>query len=124
MIVACPKGVPERALRTVRDAGARVIRLPARGGTVRAHHFLAALGSEGVTSLLVEGGGRVAGWLAGEGAVDRYVVFVAPLLLGDGIRAITGWACRTPSSGKRLVFTSIRRVGPDLEITAEPTSLE
>ena len=124
LIVACPKGVPERDLRAVRNAGARVIRLPARGGTVRAHHFLAALGSEGVTSLLVEGGGRVAGWLAEEGAVDRYVVFVAPLLLGEGIRAITGWACRAPSSGKRLAFTSVRRVGPDLEITAEPVPAE
>ena len=120
VIVACPKGVPERDLRAARDAGARVLRLPARGGIVRAGHFLAALGSEGVTSLLIEGGGRVAGWLAGEGVVDRYVVFVAPLLLGEGVRAIAGWTCRAPSSGKRLVFTSVRRVGPDLEITAEP----
>jgi diaminohydroxyphosphoribosylaminopyrimidine deaminase/5-amino-6-(5-phosphoribosylamino)uracil reductase len=73
-----------------------------------------------VTSLLVEGGGRIAGWLASEGAVDRYVVFVAPLLLGEGIRAVAGWASRSPSSGKRLAFTSIRRIGPDLEIIAEP----
>src|SRR3989304_4883576 len=59
------------------------------GGAAGGRIFLAVLGSEGVTSLLVEGGGRVAGWLAEEGAVDRYVVFVAPLLLGEGIRAIT-----------------------------------
>jgi diaminohydroxyphosphoribosylaminopyrimidine deaminase/5-amino-6-(5-phosphoribosylamino)uracil reductase len=120
VIVACPRGVPERDVRTVREAGGRVLFLPARGGTVRAQDFLAALGSEGVTSLLVEGGGRIAGWLVAEGAVDRYVVFAAPLLLGEGIRAVSGWASRTPSSGKRLAFTSVRRVGPDLEITAEP----
>ena len=81
--------------------------------------FLAALGAEGVTSLLVEGGGRIAGWLAAEGAIDRYVVFVAPLLLGEGIRAVSGWASRSPSSARRLAFTSVRRVGPDIEITAE-----
>ncbi|HEX7578868.1 MAG TPA: dihydrofolate reductase family protein, partial [Thermoanaerobaculia bacterium] len=91
-----------------------------RGGAVRARDFLAALGAEGVTSLLVEGGGRIAGWLAAEGAIDRYVVFVAPLLLGEGIRAVSGWASRSPSSARRLAFTSVRRVGPDIEITAEP----
>ena len=123
VIVVCPKGVPERDVRAVENAGGRVLRLPARGGTVRARDFLAALGSEGVTSLLVEGGGRIAGWLAAEGAIDRYVVFVAPLLLGEGIRAVSGWAGRSPSSGKRLAFTSVRRVGPDVEITAEPAPL-
>jgi diaminohydroxyphosphoribosylaminopyrimidine deaminase/5-amino-6-(5-phosphoribosylamino)uracil reductase len=120
VIVACPKGVPERAMRVVRDAGAVVLRLPARGGAVRARDFLAALGAEGVTSLLVEGGARTAGWLASEDAIDRYVVCVGPLLLGEGIRAVAGWASRSVSSGKRLAFTSVRRVGPDIEITAEP----
>ena len=124
VIVAVPKGVPERDVRAVREAGAVVLRLPARGGAVRSRDLLAALGAEGVTSLLVEGGARTAGWLASDGAIDRYVVFVAPLLLGEGIRALEGWASRSPASGKRLVFTSVRRVGPDIEITAEPTSLE
>jgi len=119
VIVACLKDVPERDVRAVRDAGGRILRLPARRGTVRARDFLGALGAEGITSLLVEGGGRTAGWLVSEGAVDRYVVFVAPLLLGEGVRAVSGWASRSPASGKRLAFTSVRRVGPDLEITAE-----
>jgi diaminohydroxyphosphoribosylaminopyrimidine deaminase/5-amino-6-(5-phosphoribosylamino)uracil reductase len=87
---------------------------------VRARDFLDALGAEGVTSLLVEGGARTAGWLASQDAVDRYVVCVGPLLLGEGIRAVAGWASRSVSSGKRLAFTSVRRVGTDIEITAEP----
>ena len=124
VIVACPNSVPERDVRTVREAGGTVLRLPARDGAVRARDFLAALGAEGVTSLLVEGGGRTAGWLVAEGAIDRYVVFVAPLLLGEGIRAVSGWASRSPTEGKRLAFTSVRRVGPDLEITAEPVDAE
>lgn len=119
MIVAVPKGVPESDLRLVRDAGAVVLRLPLRGGAVRASDLLVALGGEGVTSLLVEGGARTAGWLASEGAIDRFVVFVAPLLLGEGIRAVSGWARRSPTFGPRLAFTSVRRVGPDIEITAE-----
>jgi len=120
VIVACPANAGRRDAEALRSLGARLLPLPSREGKVRADDFLTALGSEGVTSLLVEGGGRIAGWLVSEGAVDRYVVFVAPLLLGEGIRAVSGWACRAPSSGKRLAFTSVRRVGPDIEITAEP----
>jgi hypothetical protein len=33
---------------------------------------------------------------------------------------VAGWASRSVSSGKRLAFTSVRRVGPDIEISAEP----
>lgn len=124
VIVAVPKGVPESDLRLVRNAGAVVLRLPLRGGAVRARDFLVALGGEGVTSLLVEGGARTAGWLASEGVIDRFVVFVAPLLLGEGIRAVSGWASRSPTGGKHLAFTSVRRVGPDVEITAEPVPEE
>ncbi len=122
VIVVCPSRVPSRETGQVRALGARVLRLPSRGGKIRAGDLLSALGSEGITSLLVEGGGKTAGWLTEEGAVDRYVVFVAPLLLGEGIRAVSGWACRAPSSGKRLAFASVRRVGPDLMVVAEPAA--
>jgi len=120
VIVACPTGIGKRDVEALRSLGARVLPLPSRQGKVRARDFLAALGAEGVTSLLVEGGGRIAAWLAEEGSVDRYVVYVAPLLLGEGVRAVSGWAAKSPAAGKRLVFTSVRRVGSDIEITAEP----
>jgi len=120
VIVACPSGVPRREVDALRKLGATVLLLPPRGGSVRAADLLDALGGEGITSLLVEGGGRTAGWLTAQGAVDRYVVFVAPLLMGEGIRSVAGWACREPASGRRLEFTSVRRVGPDIVVTAEP----
>jgi diaminohydroxyphosphoribosylaminopyrimidine deaminase/5-amino-6-(5-phosphoribosylamino)uracil reductase len=120
VLVACPAGIPRRESERLRALGARLLPLPSRGGRVRAADLLDALGAEGVTSLLVEGGGRTAGWLAAEGAVDRYVLFVGPLLLGEGVRAVSGWACPDPKSGVRLAFTAVRRVGEDLMVVAEP----
>jgi diaminohydroxyphosphoribosylaminopyrimidine deaminase/5-amino-6-(5-phosphoribosylamino)uracil reductase len=120
VFVACPSGVGKREAAALGSLGARVLLLPSKGGKVRAADLLTALGAEGITSLLVEGGGKTAGWLTAEGAVDRYVVFVAPLLMGRGVRAMTGWDCRDPASGRRLAFTSVRRVGADVMITAEP----
>jgi diaminohydroxyphosphoribosylaminopyrimidine deaminase / 5-amino-6-(5-phosphoribosylamino)uracil reductase len=45
---------------------------------------LAALAREGVQSLLLEGGPTIATAFLAEGLVDRLLVFVAPLLAGDG----------------------------------------
>lgn len=120
-LFVCPKGVPARAVGRLREAGARVLLLPARGGRIGAGVFLAALGREGITSLLVEGGGETAGWLVSAGAVDRFVLFVAPLLLGEGVRSLSGFAAAAPGKGRRLSYTSVRRMGEDLMITAEPS---
>jgi diaminohydroxyphosphoribosylaminopyrimidine deaminase/5-amino-6-(5-phosphoribosylamino)uracil reductase len=120
VLVACPAGIPRREAERLRSLGARLLPLPAKSGRFRAADLLGALGAEGVTSLLVEGGGKTAGWLAAEGVVDRYVLFVAPLLLGEGVRAISGWACSDPRSGIRLSFRTVRRVGNDVLLIAEP----
>jgi len=119
VLIACPRGVPERDVRRAVSRGAKVLRLPARAGRIPADVFLRALGKEGVTSLLVEGGGRTAGWLVAAAAVDRFVFFVAPLLLGEGVRAIAGYCARTVAGGRRLKITGVRRLGDDLMVTAE-----
>jgi diaminohydroxyphosphoribosylaminopyrimidine deaminase/5-amino-6-(5-phosphoribosylamino)uracil reductase len=100
--------------------GGRVLRLPSRGGRITAEVFLRALGKEGVASLLVEGGGRTAGWLVSAGAVDRFVFFLAPVLLGEGIRAVQGYRSRTIAGGRKLAITDVRRAGADLVVSAEP----
>lgn len=114
LIVACPRTVPAGEAERVRALGARVLRLPSRGGRIAANVLLAALGREGIASLLVEGGARTAGWLVSEGAVDRFVFFLAPVLLGEGVGAVAGWGAASPSGGRRLVIESVRRVGEDL----------
>jgi diaminohydroxyphosphoribosylaminopyrimidine deaminase/5-amino-6-(5-phosphoribosylamino)uracil reductase len=120
ILFVCPRGVPGRDEERVVSLGGKVLRLPSRGGRVSAEGFLRALGKEGVTSLLVEGGSRTAGWLVSAGAVDRFVFFIAPLLLGEGIRAVAGYRARTAAGGKKLSITEVRRAGRDLVVAAEP----
>jgi diaminohydroxyphosphoribosylaminopyrimidine deaminase/5-amino-6-(5-phosphoribosylamino)uracil reductase len=45
---------------------------------------LAALGAEGVQSLLLEGGPTLAGAFLRAGLVDKVLLFVAPMLAGAG----------------------------------------
>ncbi len=119
VLFICPRGASGRHADRVASLGGRVLELPSRKGLISAGDLLRALGREGVTSLLVEGGGRVAGWLVSAGAVDRYVFFIAPRLLGEGTRAIAGFRPTTVDAGKKLAIREIRRAGEDLVVTAE-----
>jgi diaminohydroxyphosphoribosylaminopyrimidine deaminase/5-amino-6-(5-phosphoribosylamino)uracil reductase len=56
--------------------------LELRSGPLREE--LAALAGEGVQSLLLEGGPTLAGAFLADGLVDRLLVFVAPVIAGDG----------------------------------------
>jgi diaminohydroxyphosphoribosylaminopyrimidine deaminase/5-amino-6-(5-phosphoribosylamino)uracil reductase len=122
VIVAAPRGVSREDADRLRSLGIRVLLLPARKGRIGAGAFLDALGREGITSLLVEGGGQTSGWLVEAGAVDRYVFFLAPLLLGEGVRSIAGFAAGRMKDGRRLMFTSVKRAGCDIMVVAEPAS--
>jgi diaminohydroxyphosphoribosylaminopyrimidine deaminase/5-amino-6-(5-phosphoribosylamino)uracil reductase len=80
---------------------------------------LRALALEGVVSVLCEGGGGLHGRLRDAGLVDRVVCYVAPMLMGGGLRAIGGEGARGLADVTRLHDWTVRAVGPDLRIEAE-----
>jgi diaminohydroxyphosphoribosylaminopyrimidine deaminase/5-amino-6-(5-phosphoribosylamino)uracil reductase len=74
---------------------------------------LAALASEGVQSILLEGGPTLATAFLEAGLVDKLLVFVAPTLSGDGPRFLGGL-----SSPTELLHASTRPVGEDMLVEA------
>jgi diaminohydroxyphosphoribosylaminopyrimidine deaminase/5-amino-6-(5-phosphoribosylamino)uracil reductase len=74
---------------------------------------LAALGSEGVQSLLLEGGPTLAAAFLESDLVDKLVLFVAPRLVGDGPVFVP--ALPSPRTFSR---PSARRVGEDVVLEA------
>lgn len=78
------------------------------------------LGSHGISSLLVEGGGEVHWSFLRENLAQQVHAFVAPLLLGgrEATSAVGGLGFGSPQEGVRLVFEEVRRLGDDLEIVA------
>lgn len=64
------------------ERGVAVEQLPGEDGRVDMSALMASLGSQGITSVLVEGGGRVAGSLFDESLVDRVAAFIAPVIVG------------------------------------------
>lgn len=57
-------------------------------GLLDLHDFVTKADDFGLRSLLVEGGGKVATSFLRAGLVDKYVIVIAPIVLGSGISAV------------------------------------
>nr|MDA8130830.1 dihydrofolate reductase family protein [Elusimicrobiota bacterium] len=98
---------------------ARILVLPSEGGRVALPSLLSELGKLGVSHVLVEGGGKVAGSFISSGLADRFVCFVAPMLIG-GVKSRNSlvWPDALNAAraelGIRPRLASIAKAGPDL----------
>ena len=79
---------------------------------------LTELGRQGVLQLLVEGGARVAHDFHAAGLVDRYVLYLAPLLFGgdDGRPIFAGPGAGTIGDVWKGRLVSIEQLGEDLRV--------
>jgi diaminohydroxyphosphoribosylaminopyrimidine deaminase/5-amino-6-(5-phosphoribosylamino)uracil reductase len=123
VIVAATLRAPRSRVAALRRAGAEVLLLRERQGRVDLRALLEALGRRGITSLLVEGGSEIAGSLLDAHLVNKFVLFLAPILVG-GARApmiAAGRGVARLSEALRLDRLAVRRLGPDLVITGYST---
>ncbi|HSR36492.1 MAG TPA: bifunctional diaminohydroxyphosphoribosylaminopyrimidine deaminase/5-amino-6-(5-phosphoribosylamino)uracil reductase RibD [Desulfurivibrionaceae bacterium] len=89
----------------------------ARDGGLDLKLVLRQLGSEGITSVLVEGGGTVHGALLRGGLVDEVQLFVAPIFIGaDGVPVVGGQGVSVVDQAPRLTEVRTRRFGDDVLI--------
>jgi diaminohydroxyphosphoribosylaminopyrimidine deaminase/5-amino-6-(5-phosphoribosylamino)uracil reductase len=83
-VVACSARADRETMSALEKAGVEVWTFEAPEGLLKAREVLARAGSEGILSLLCEGGRLTATSLLNAGLVDRLAVFVAPRLHGSG----------------------------------------
>jgi diaminohydroxyphosphoribosylaminopyrimidine deaminase/5-amino-6-(5-phosphoribosylamino)uracil reductase len=81
-VVAAESAPGERA-KALEDAGAYVIRSPDTEDGLEVEFGMQALYENGLGSVLVEGGARVAGSLMAADLVERLTMMYAPVILGD-----------------------------------------
>jgi GTP cyclohydrolase II len=75
---------------------------------------LGALRHSDTATLLVEGGARVITSMLAAGVVDRLIVGIAPLVIGQGTEAVRGLGVERIVDGIRLVNRSIHALGDDV----------
>ena len=101
-------GAESARIRRLESAGVRVVRATSLA------EALGALHHEGIGSLLIEGGGQLAGALLSAGLVDRYYWLQAPIWLGDNaVPAVAGLPPRELDRAERWRVVERRAMGQD-----------
>lgn len=112
----------DRSAGPLEDAGFEVCRVPSdRAGRVDVHAALELLGSGGMNEVMVEAGAVLNGALLKGRLLDRLIVFMAPVVLGDegrGLFAVPD--VRRMGDRIELKLVDVRHVGRDLRMTFQP----
>ncbi len=120
LTVVVSRAAPRAAIDTLKTHGVDVVVATGENEPARVCSALEQLGAIGVTSVLLEGGPRLAGSFLDAGQIDEIRLFMAPLILG-------GRNARDPleSEGVEKIADAIgtltmecERVGEDLLITS------
>ena len=96
--------------------GVQIASFPKKTGGIPFKTILTKLGQMGVTSLLIEGGGKTNGRAIREGVVDKMIFFIAPkLLCGNDAKAVVdGVAIASLADAVALRDITMRKIGDDL----------
>jgi diaminohydroxyphosphoribosylaminopyrimidine deaminase / 5-amino-6-(5-phosphoribosylamino)uracil reductase len=114
--VACGEQADRDKEMELQDVGVAVIRLPLKDGRVDLSSLLEEMGKRQVTSLLVEGGGKVSGAFIDRQLADDFHFFYAPKILGDGqaTRMVNGRSSESMSDMLQVHDVRVRRFGQDV----------
>ncbi|MSU35182.1 MAG: bifunctional diaminohydroxyphosphoribosylaminopyrimidine deaminase/5-amino-6-(5-phosphoribosylamino)uracil reductase RibD [Pedosphaera sp.] len=122
-IVVVGLSAPSRAVAAL-EKKVTVLRAPERDGKINLRWLLSQLGRDGITSLLVEGGGEVHSSFFETKAVHRIAFYYGPKVLGgrDARKAVAGDGVRDLKTACALTNPEWEWVGPDLFVTAKVRS--
>jgi diaminohydroxyphosphoribosylaminopyrimidine deaminase/5-amino-6-(5-phosphoribosylamino)uracil reductase len=108
-----------QALWVTAQTGPRKLAIAVRNGRFDLEQLLRELWAKGVTGLLVEGGALTVAAFVEAGLVDRFELFTAPKVLGDGPAWIEGAAAESIGDCLKTGPLSVTRLGQDLRITCD-----
>lgn len=108
--------------RALEAQGVKILRVAQLETGLELEGVLHALYSEGITDILVEGGGAVNASFLRAGLIDKYLVYIAPKVLGGehSITPFRGTDVETMDAALQLDFANVEKIGDDLRIIAYP----
>jgi diaminohydroxyphosphoribosylaminopyrimidine deaminase/5-amino-6-(5-phosphoribosylamino)uracil reductase len=120
LTVVVSRAAPRTATDGLSAHGADVIVATGENEHARVRSALDQLGKEGVSSILLEGGPRLAGAFMDAGEVDEVRLFLAPLVLGgrSARDPVGGEGVETIADAVRALTLECDRIGEDLLVSA------
>jgi len=117
-LLATTSKAPARRIQELREDGVAVAVLPIEHGRVSLRACLEYLGRNGISSVMIEGGGEVNASAVHGKLVDRVVLFIAPRLLGgqDAVGLLGERSPKRLAEALRLGELHVRFVGTDIMI--------
>ena len=91
-----------------------------RKGQIDIAELMRCAADFGLTSMLVEGGGKLAASFLKAKIVDKQVVFIAPLVLGSGVTPVDDLGFKKITQAVKLADMKVERVGGDIMVTGYP----
>ena len=98
-ILAIAKATDSEKKKRLEERGIRIMELADEKGRVDLKKLFLQLGTEGIDSILIEGGGTLAGSVIQTGMVDRVITYIAPILVG-------GKNAKSPVAGEGIAELS------------------
>ena len=115
LLILHRNGADRLRIKALERAGVKLIELPAAAAGVDLAVGMQALAKEGLTRVLVEGGGTIAAGLLREKLVDRLAWFHAPCVMGaDGWPAAQGFGIGALAEMPRFSLLAQHRLGSDI----------
>ncbi len=119
VLVLTTRSADDPAAITLRAAGARVETIAGDAEHCDLKAVLVRLAEHEINDVWVEAGAGFNGALLQAGLIDELIIYMAPRLLGDSARGMFAVPPLTElAAGWSLGFDDVRRIGPDLRITA------
>jgi len=121
-ILVCSNEVSQEKVDSFTDKGLTVLPIEKNERGLNIDEMLARLYEHGITDILLEGGSKVNASFLQQGAIDKYVIYVAPKVLGGNL-SLTPFAGDNPSFMNEawdIEFASFDKIGEDLRIIAYP----
>ncbi len=115
--VICAASAPSRRETALIDRGVTVLRAADGENGLNLHQILEELGKRRISSLLVEGGGKVLGSFIDGGMADEFYFFYAPKLLAGGIGMVRGGSRQKIADSVPVFGIKTRSIDGDLLVS-------
>jgi len=119
-LIVVGKSVPEDRLEPLAEKGVRFIKLPTDKGWFSWAQLSRGLVAQDIIHLMIEGGGRTAAWFVRQKSVQRFEIYLAPVLLGEeGVPSMASLDIGSLVDAPSFSIVRSRRLGNDIHITAD-----